>query len=48
MPLETALLLVNNFARYTPLSTDGLHGTLGYTAALPTEHARQAQQLATA
>ena len=48
MPLETALLLVNNFARYTPFATDGLHGTLNYTEALTAEHARQAQQLATA
>lgn len=48
MSLETALLLVNNFARYTPFATDGLHGTLGYTEALPAEHARQSQQLATA
>lgn len=48
MPLETALLLVNDFARYTPFAEGGLHGTLDYAEALPTERTRQAQRLATA
>lgn len=43
MPLETALLLVNNFASYAPGN-----GTLDYAEALPTERARQWRQLATA
>lgn len=48
MSLETALLLVNNFASYTPFAEGGLHGTLGYAEAHQTERARQAQRLATA
>jgi hypothetical protein len=43
MPLETALLLCNNFANYAPGN-----GTLDYAEALPTERTRQGQQLATA